>query len=223
MAKQTMMSWSTGKDSALATWRLINDPAINLSGLFCTINRTFSRTTMHAVRTELLEVQASRMGMHLDVIGIPYPCSNEEYEKAMGEFVDSALARDVQCFGFGDLYLEDIRDYRIDKLAGCGIEPVFPIWSRDTPALAREVIDCGIKAIITCVDPKQLDAEFAGREFNGEFLDDLPDHVDPCGENGEFHTFVFDAPMFSTPIPVVRGPVVERDGFIFSDLMHDEP
>ncbi len=173
---------------------------------------------MHAVRLKLLEMQAAQLGMPLDILEIPHPCSNDEYEAIMQDFVDVATNRGIECFAFGDLYLEDIRDYRISKLQNSSITPVFPLWQQPTDKLALEMIQGGLKAVITCVDPKQLSGDFAGRCYDQEFLDDLPAGVDPCGENGEFHSFVFDAPMFKERIAVSVGHKVERDGFIFVDV-----
>jgi uncharacterized protein (TIGR00290 family) len=213
-----MLSWSSGKDSAWALHRLQQDPGIEVTGLFTTINKTYSRVAMHAVRVELLTQQAERLRLPLHLIEIPSPCSNREYEQAMTAFTEKATRLDTDCFAFGDLFLEDIRQYRITQLEGTGIAPLFPIWGLATDELSRTMINKGLKAVITCVDPAQLPAEFAGRTYDATFLAELPDSVDPCGENGEFHSFVHDAPDFRTPIDIVVGEIVTRDGFVFADI-----
>lgn len=214
-----MMSWSTGKDSAWSLHQLQQKNEYELVGLFCTINKKFARTAMHAVRVELLQEQARQIGLPLDIIEIPYPCTNEQYAEIMEEFINSIKGRGVECCAFGDLFLEDIRDYRITQLQGTGIEPVFPLWGSPTDELGQQMIAGGLKTIITCVDPKQLDPSFVGREYTEQFLVDLPESVDPCGENGEFHSFVYDAPIFKQPIDVRVTEVVEREGFVFADVV----
>ncbi len=174
---------------------------------------------MHAVRVELLQEQARSAGLPLHLIFIPYPCSNEEYEKAISSFVEKAKQEGVDCSAFGDLFLEDVRKYREDQLCGTGIEPLFPLWGIHTHELSREMVESGLRARITCLDPKQLPSSFAGREYDTSFLNDLPKGVDPCGEKGEFHRFAFDDPMFQKPISHVLGEVVQRDGFFFADLL----
>jgi diphthamide synthase (EF-2-diphthine--ammonia ligase) len=173
---------------------------------------------MHAVRRVLVEAQADRLGLALNVIEIPSPCANEVYELRMSEAIDSALGDGIEHFVFGDLFLEDVRSYREEKLAGTGISPLFPLWGLPTNVLAHSMIDSGVKAVVTCVDPSQISASFAGRSFDARLLADLPASADPCGERGEFHTFVFDGPGFSSPIDIEVGEVVERDGFAFCDL-----
>lgn len=216
---KTLVSWSTGKDSAWMLHRLQGQREHEVAGLFCTINKDAARTAMHAVRVELLHLQAERAGLPLDIIELPWPCSNNEYEAIMGEFVKTAQNRDIECFAFGDLLLEDVRNYRTGNLKDTGITPVFPVWGENTDKLAREMIAGGQQAVITCVDPAQLDKRFAGQVFDSEFLDGLPASVDPCGENGEFHTFVFDAPVFSHRIDIAVTETVERDGFVFTDVV----
>ena len=218
MKKKTLMSWSTGKDSAWAYYQLKNQPEYDLVGLFCTINKVFSRTAMHAVRVQLLQMQANSIGLPLDIIEIPYPCSNAEYEGIMQDFVDDAKSRNIECFAFGDLFLQEIRDYRIKILKDTGIMPIFPLWNQATDKLAMEMINGGLKAVITCVDPKQLNDNFVGQDYDQAFLNALPENVDPCGENGEFHSFVFDAPMFNKKINISVEEKVERDGFVFVDV-----
>lgn len=217
--KRTMLSWSSGKDSAWALHVLRRQPRFEVVGLFCTVNLAFDRVSMHAVRVELLRQQAERVGLPLQLIRIPYPCSNEEYEAIMGEFVDGAREQRVECFAFGDLFLEDVRQYRVDKLAGTGIEPVFPLWDLPTAELALEMVALGLRAKITCVDPKQLPPDFAGLDYDAAFLAKLPPGVDPCGENGEFHSFVYDGPMFAGPVSIEVGQTVTRDGFVFTDIL----
>ncbi len=216
---KTLLSWSTGKDSAWSLHVLRQSPDIEVAGLFTTVNAAFDRVAMHAVRRKLLEAQAEAAGLPLHVIEIPWPCPNEAYEAAMGAFVAEQKAQGIEAMAFGDLFLEDIRAYREAKLDGTGITPLFPLWGRETGALAREMIAGGLKARLTCVDPKKLPASFAGRAFDAALLADLPEGIDPCGENGEFHTCVFAGPMFAHAIDVELGEVQERDGFVFADLL----
>jgi uncharacterized protein (TIGR00290 family) len=183
------------------------------------VNETHDRVAMHAVRRSLLQAQADAAGLPLFVVPIPSPCPNEVYEAAMAEAVAAARTRGVEAMAFGDLFLEDIRRYREAKLAGTGLTPLFPLWGRPTEALAREMIGSGLRARLTCVDPRVVPASFAGRAFDAALLEELPAGVDPCGERGEFHTFAWAGPMFRAPIPVVQGEVVTRDGFVFADLL----
>ena len=213
------MSWSSGKDSAWALYLARTKRHVDVVGLLTTVNEAADRVAMHAVRRELLETQAARLLLDLVTVDLPSPCPNEIYAQRMGEAVALAQADGVTEMVFGDLYLEDVRAYREEMLAGTGIAPVFPLWQRPTDALAREMIDSGVRAYITCVDPRVLPGEFAGRAFDESFLRDLPDGVDPCGENGEFHSFVWDAPGFTSPIRVTPGEIVERDGFVFADVL----
>ena len=192
---------------------------LDVVGLLTTLNQAHDRVAMHAVRHELLKLQAAAAGLPLLVVPIPSPCSNDEYETAMRGALGRALEMGVTHMAFGDLFLEDVRAYREQKLAGTGIEPVFPLWGLPTPELARDMLSGGLRARLTCVDPKQLPASFAGREFELQLLRELPAAVDPCGERGEFHTFAYDGPMFSRRIPIESGKLVERDGFIFADLV----
>lgn len=217
--KKTLLSWSSGKDSAWTLYQLQQDDDIELVGLVTTVNATHQRVAMHAVRVVLLEQQAEAAGLPLHIIDIPHPCSNELYNQAMDNFFVSIEGQDITHMAFGDLYLEDIRQYRVDNLKKTGLEPLFPLWLKPTDKLAQEMLAGGLKTHITCVDPKQLPASFAGREFNQQFLDDLPEGVDPCGENGEFHSFAYAGPMFKNPIAITAGEIVERDGFVFADLM----
>lgn len=216
---QALVSWSSGKDSAWALHMLRTHGELDVVGLFTTINERFERVAMHAVRVELLQAQAAALGLPLFPIRIPWPCSNAEYETVMSQFVAKAKNQGISVMAFGDLFLEDIRQYRVEKLARTGIEPSFPIWGMATDVLARRMIQAGLRARITCADPKQLDASFVGREFDQQLLADLPSTVDPCGERGEFHTFAYDGPMFQHPVAITTGEVVERDGFVFADLL----
>jgi uncharacterized protein (TIGR00290 family) len=219
MKKKTLVSWSSGKDSAWLVHVLRRTEDIEPGALLTTVNESAQRVAMHAVRTELLEAQADALGLPLWTVAIPYPCPNETYERAMRGGVARAVADGFTHVAFGDLFLEDVRRYREERLAGTGLTPIFPLFGADTAALAREMIAAGLGARLTCVNPKSLDRSFAGREFDSRLLDDLPPGVDPCGERGEFHSFAYRGPMFSQPIPVETGIVVERDGFVFADLV----
>ena len=212
------MSWSSGKDSTLALHVARHELEVDVSTLLVTINAEADRVAMHAVRRSLLEAQAERLGIPLHVVEIPSPCPNDVYEARMATAMAEAKATGAERVIFGDLFLADIRAYREQALAGSGIEPLFPLWQRPTDALARDMLAAGIRAVLTCVDPSQLAPEFAGRQFDAALLADLPGSVDPCGENGEFHTFVYDGPGFSSPIDIEVGEVVERGGFVFCDL-----
>jgi uncharacterized protein (TIGR00290 family) len=217
---KVLVSWSSGKDSAWMV-HVLRRQGVPLGGMLTTINRPAQRVAMHAVRVELLEAQASALGLPLTAVAIPSPCSNEEYEFAMGAAVTQAVADGFTHVAFADLFLEDIRKYREERLAGTGLAPLFPLFGNDsqTARLARDMMAGGLRARITCVDPSQLDVRFAGREFDASLLCDLPAGVDPCGERGEFHTFAYDGPMFSRAIPVETGVTVEREGFVFTDLV----
>jgi uncharacterized protein (TIGR00290 family) len=229
---QTWLSWSSGKDSAWSLYVLRQGVVrrhaqrqggqAEVTGLFTTVNAAADRVAMHAVRRSLLEAQARAAGLPLHIVGIPHPCSNAEYERIMGAFVAEARGWGVEAMAFGDLFLADIRAYRERQLAGTGIAPLFPLWGRDTHALAREMIDGGLVAHVTCVDPARLDRSFAGRRLDHALLAELPAGVDPCGENGEFHTFVSAGPMLRAPIAVRPGTIAERDGFVFADLLQEE-
>lgn len=213
------MSWSSGKDSAFALDAVRSAGEVEVTGLLTTVNAEAGRVSMHAVRRVLLEAQADALGLPLHVVDLPSPCPNEVYERLMGAAMDDAKAEGVSRVVFGDLFLEDVRAYREAALAGSGVEPMFPLWGRPTRSLAEEMVGRGLRARITCVDPAQAPAELAGRWYDAELLRDLPAGVDPCGENGEIHTFVAHAPGFSRVIDVVVGEVVARDGFVFADLM----
>lgn len=219
--KRVLLSWSSGKDSAWTLHTLRQREDVEIVGLLTTFNDAFDRVAMHAVRRALAETQARAASLPLWSVPLPWPCSNEQYAALMSEVMARALREGVTHVAFGDLFLEDVRDYRIRQMKGTGLEPLFPIWSsaEETPALARRMQAAGMKAIITCVDPKQLDAAFVGRKFDAALLSDLPPSADPCGENGEFHTFCYAGPMFAAPIPVQVGEKVERDGFQFIDIL----
>jgi uncharacterized protein (TIGR00290 family) len=219
---RALLSWSSGKDSAWALHVLRRRGEVEVVGLLTTLNRDAGRVAMHAVREALLEAQASAAGLPLVKVPIPSPCSNEDYDAAMAEAVAAARSDGVRAIAFGDLFLEDIRRYREERLAGTGLEPRFPLWGADTRRLAGDMVDGGLRARLTCVDPRRLDASFAGRRFDAGLLADLPADVDPCGEHGEFHTFATDGPMFREAIEVRSGDVVERDGFVFADLIPAE-
>jgi uncharacterized protein (TIGR00290 family) len=195
---------------------------VEVAGLLTTVNETHDRVAMHAVRRALLEAQAEAAGLPLAIARIPHACSNDVYEAVMGRALEEARARGIRGVAFGDLFLEDIRRYREKQMSGTGLRLLFPLWGRPTAALAAEMLDAGVRARITCVDPRVLPASFAGREFDRQLLTDLPRGVDPCGENGEFHTFAWDGPMFRRPVAVRGGVVVERDGFVFADLLPGE-
>ena len=214
----TLVSWSSGKDSAWSLHLLQQNPEYQVAGLLTTLNNEFNRVAMHSTRREVLEAQAEAVGLPLHVVPLPWPCSNEAYEAAMRTACDTAIASGIQAIAFGDLFLEDIRRYREERLSGTGLAPLFPVWKLDTHTLLREMIAAGVKPRIVCIDPKKLAKEFAGRDLDESFLRDLPEGIDPCGENGEFHTCVYDGPMFGHPISVESGEIVERDGFVFADL-----
>ncbi len=218
MAKRTLLSWSSGKDSAFTLYLLQGTPGVEVAGLFTTVNVTHGRVAMHAVRSDLLELQASATGLPLRKLEIPYPCSNEHYERVMSNFLDEAKAEGIECMAFGDLFLEDVRKYREEKLAQAGIRALFPLWKMESHRLADQLIRKDFQMIVTCLDPKHLPCNFAGRKFDEQFLKDLPRGVDPCGENGEFHTFVYGGPILKKQLNVKVGKIVERDGFIFADI-----
>jgi uncharacterized protein (TIGR00290 family) len=216
--KRVLLSWSSGKDSAWALHILRRDPAIELCGLITTVNAEFDRVAMHGVRRTILEAQAAAAGLPLWIVPLPWPCSNEIYEQRMTELCQRAIHENVEAVAFGDLFLEDVRAYRERQLAPTGLEPLFPLWQIPTDSLAREMIAGGLRARLSCVDPKQLSSTFAGREFDLDLLHDLPPGTDPCGERGEFHTCVYAGPMFSAPLPLATGEIVTRDGFTFADF-----
>jgi uncharacterized protein (TIGR00290 family) len=217
--KKILLSWSGGKDSAWALHVLRQSGEFEVAGLLTTVNETFNRVAIHGFREELLERQSEAAGLPLWKVPLPFPCSNEEYEARMAVVCDRAVREGFTRIAFGDLFLEEIRAYRVAKLAGTGLEPVFPIWGIPTDELAAEMMAGGLRARLTCVDPRKVPAEFAGREWDAELLKELPAGVDPCGENGEFHSFAYAGPMFREAIPVSLGERVERDGFCYADLL----
>ncbi len=216
---RTLLSWSSGKDSAWTLEVLRRQGDFEVVGLVTTLNEAHDRVAMHAVRRRLLEAQAEAAELPLWVIPIPDGCSNEEYEARMRAMVQRAQREGISHMAFGDVFLEDIRAYREANLAGTGIQPVFPLWKQPTTELARTMIDAGVVAHLTCIDPRKLPRELAGRRFDHALLSELPDGIDPCGENGEFHSFVSAGPMLKHPIDVRVGEVVERGGFVFADVL----
>jgi len=219
--KQVLLSWSSGKDSAWALHLLRHQPDIHVVALLTTFNSQADRVAMHAVRRALVEAQAERTGIPLWPVELPWPCSNLEYEDLMRTACQRATAEGITAVAFGDLFLQDVRDYRIRQLQGSGLEPLFPLWQIPTPQLSREMIAAGVKAKITCVDPSKLEKSFAGQDYDLRLLQALPPQIDPCGENGEFHTAVTAGPMFARDIAVRIGETVERDGFVFTDVIPD--
>lgn len=217
--RRAWMSWSSGKDSMLALHEARRDPSLDVVGLLTTVNAAADRVAMHAVRRQLLSAQADRLGLPLHVVELPWPCSNTDYETRMAAAVRAAVQAGVRVMVFGDLFLADVRAYREEALAGTGITAVFPLWGRPTGTVARVICDLGIDAVLTCVDPAQAPAELAGRRYDEKLIAALPAAVDPCGERGEFHSFVRNGPGFASPIDLVIGEVVHRDGFVFCDLL----
>ena len=218
------MAWSGGKDSALALHRLQQSSAWQVEALLTTVTEEYDRVSMHGVRRTLLEAQAGSLGLDLIRVDIPADCSNELYDERMLAALTECKARGIEHVAFGDLFLEDVRRYREERLAQVSMQAVFPLWGLDTGRLARDFVRQGFKAITTCVDLRVLDPSFAGREFDERFLADLPPGVDPCGENGEFHSFVYDGPNLRIPLMVEVGDRVERAGFLFADFnLRDRP
>jgi uncharacterized protein (TIGR00290 family) len=213
-----VLSWSGGKDSALALWTLRREQRVEPVALLTTVTDEYARISMHGVRRELLRAQARATGLPVLEVEIPPVCSNDVYEQRMAQALASPEINGADEIAFGDLFLQDIRGYREERLAQVGKRAVFPVWGRDTGDLARTFIDAGFRAVLVCVDPRQLDASFAGRDFDDQLLRDLPHGVDPCGENGEFHTFVHAGPIFDRPVGCEVGEVSLRDGFAFCDL-----
>jgi len=216
-----LLSWSSGKDSAWALHVLRQHPDVEVVGLLTTFNEVADRVAMHAVRRSLVEAQAAAAKLPLWRVPLPFPCSNADYENRMRAVIARAREEGITHMAFGDLFLQDVREYRVRTLSDSGVEPLFPLWcsAAQTPALARTMLRDGLRAVLTCVDPRQLQESFAGRAFDAALLAALPDAVDPCGERGEFHTFCFAGPMFDREIEVRAGETVFRDGFYFTDLM----
>ncbi len=219
MVERVLLSWSGGKDSCLALTELLADGGWTVAALLTTVTEGFERVSMHGVRVDLVRRQAEALNLALDIVTIPQEASNAAYEAAMTRALTRHRTNGVAAVAFGDLFLEDIRRYREERLTGTGLRPLFPVWHRNTRDLAREFIDRGFEAILTCVDTRVLPAAFAGRGFDRALLADLPARVDPCGENGEFHTFVWAGPAFRHPVRVRRGEVVQREAWMFCDLL----
>jgi uncharacterized protein (TIGR00290 family) len=216
--KKVLLAWSSGKDSAW-TLHVLRRQNIEVSALLTTINEAADRVAMHGVRSELLAKQAGAIGLPVWQIPLPWPCTNEDYEARMAEACRRAVAEGFGTIAFGDLFLQDVRSYRERQLTGSGLTPVFPLWELPTALLARDMIDAGLRARLSCIDSRVLDATLAGREFDRALLSDLPESADPCGENGEFHTFVYDGPMFRRPLAIESGEVRNVNGFIYTDLL----
>lgn len=222
--KRVLLSWSSGKDSAWALYQLFQDPTIEVVGLATTFTSHFNRSAIHGVRRKLLHLQSLSVGLPLVEIPLPWPCSNDQYEALMAvAFEKIKLDLQIDAVAFGDLFLEDIRQYRIDQMKETKLELIFPLWLMPTDRLAREMIAGGLKASVTCLDPKTMPEELAGAQFSLKFLQSIPKSVDPCGENGEFHTFAWDGPMFKRPIPITSGAIVRRNSFVYADLLEGAP
>ncbi len=219
MKKKTLLGWSSGKDSAWALHVLRKDPKIHILGLFSVTNETYRRVSMHATRLEILKRQADAVELPFHTINIPNPCSDEQCDAIMKTFIEESRSKGIECMAFGDLFLQDVRNYREKQLHGSGIDPIFPLWEIPTKTLAEQMLASGVEAYISCVDPKKLPAAFAGQLWSKTLLTELPAKVDPCGENGEFHTIAVDGPFFRSPIRVQIGETVEREGFIFTDII----
>jgi uncharacterized protein (TIGR00290 family) len=217
--KPVLLSWSSGKDSAWALHVLQRSRQYEVAGLLTTFNQAANRVAMHAVRRELVEEQAEAAGIPLWSVELPWPCSNSDYEEAMGAACSRAAGEGIEAVAFGDLFLQDVRAYREKQMRCTGLQPLFPLWGLPTAELAREMMAGGLRAKLTCIDPKVLDAQFAGREFDERLLAELPAGVDACGERGEFHSFAYAGPMFDRQIDVAVGDVVTRDGFVFADVV----
>jgi uncharacterized protein (TIGR00290 family) len=218
--QRVLLAWSSGKDSAFCLHAL-RTQGVRVVGLLTTMNAAANRVTMHAVRHDLLQDQAEAVGLPLHTVPLPSPCPNAAYEAAMRETLRGAREQGITHVAFGDLFLEDVRRYREKRMAESGLEPLFPLWGRDTRALAEETIAAGQRSVVTCVDPRAASADLVGRAFDESLLRDLPAAVDPCGENGEFHTFAWDGPAFRYALDVAVGDVEERDGFVFADVLPD--
>jgi uncharacterized protein (TIGR00290 family) len=218
MGRRTWLSWSSGKDSAWTLHMLRQQGEYDVVGLLTTVNSAYDRVAMHGTRASVLRAQAAAAGLPLIELPLPWPCSNQQYEAVMRDACAAAVAEGVEAMAFGDLYLEDVRRYREERLAGTGIRPIFPLWGRDTHVLVAEMLNAGLRARITCVDPRKVPATFAGRELDASLLADLPPGTDPCAENGEFHTCAYAGPMFAKPLPLVPGTVEQHGDFVFADF-----
>ena len=217
--KPTLLSWSSGKDSAWSLHLLRQQGEYEIVGLLTTFNRAADRVAMHGVLRNLVRTQADAASIPLWEVDLPWPCSNEDYESAMKQTCRKAIAKGVECVAFGDLFLTDVREYREKQMRDTGLQPIFPVWGIPTRTLAQAMITSGLRAKLTCIDTQQLSREFAGREFDAQLLSELPASVDPCGENGEFHSFVYAGPMFRRAIPVALGEIVQREQFAYADLL----
>ena len=217
--KRILLSWSSGKDSAWSLHVLRQKGEYQIAGLLTTFNQEVDRVAMHAVRRSLVESQAAAAGLPLWSVPLPWPCSNEQYESLMAETCAKAVEAGIEGIAFGDLFLEDVRAYRTRQMTGTGLEPLFPVWGIPTEKLAREMVASGLRAVLTCIDTRKLDAKFAGCQFDDHFLSSLPEGVDPCGERGEFHSFVYAGPMFEQEISVLAGERIMREHFAFADLV----
>lgn len=219
--RRVWLWWSSGKDSAWALQLLRQDPEVSVERLITTVTPTFGRVAIHGTRISVLEAQASAVGVPLQLIELPYPCSNAQYEAALQPVLEEAAATDLDSMAFGDLFLEDVRKYREGILSGTGVGALFPLWGLDTTRLSRHVVEAGVEAYVVCLDPNYLGAEHAGARFDHAFLGKLPESVDPCGERGEFHTCATSGPMFQSSLDVSIGEGVEREGFVYADLLLD--
>jgi uncharacterized protein (TIGR00290 family) len=217
--KRTLLSWSSGKDSAWALHLVRQNPDVEVLGLFTVVNQAYQRVSMHATRMDLLHRQAEAVDLPLQIINLPEPCTNEECDAIMSVFVTSSASKGIECMAYGDLFLEEIRHYRENQLRGTGIEPLFPLWGIPTKALAERMLAAGLEAYVSSVDLKKLPARFAGRKWTRNLIAEFPENIDPCGENGEIHTVVVGGPMFRETIPVTIGEIVERDGFAYADII----
>ena len=217
--KRTLLSWSSGKDSAWSLHLFRQNPEYEIAALLTTFNRAADRVAMHGVRRALVQAQAVAAGIPLWEVDLPWPCTNEDYESAMLQTCKKAVESGIECVAFGDLFLTDIREYREKQLRNTGLQPIFPVWGIPTRELAEQMIDSGLRAKLACIDTKQISADFAGRDFDAQLLSELPASADPCGENGEFHSFVYGGPMFNQPVAVEAGEVVTRDQFVYADLL----
>jgi uncharacterized protein (TIGR00290 family) len=215
---KTLLAWSSGKDSAW-TLHVLRSQGVEVQALLTTLNEEAGRVAMHGVRQALLEAQAEAAGVPVWQVPLPWPCTNEDYQVRMADACRRAVAEGFDTIAFGDLFLRDVREYREQQLAGSGLRPVFPLWEIPTATLARQMIDAGLRARLSCIDTQALDSRFAGREFDAALLSDLPPSADPCGENGEFHTFAYAGPMFRAPIPVETGELREIGRFVYADLL----
>ncbi|ART79400.1 adenine nucleotide alpha hydrolase [Oceanisphaera avium] len=222
MRKKILMSWSSGKDSAWALYCLLQNPAFEVVGLFTTVNEEFHRVSMHGVRQELLKLQAQSVDLPLAIISLPNPCSNEQYNQIMASFLEQAKKRGVTAMAFGDMLLKDVRDFREQQLKKLGMEAIFPLWGLNTHLIPYDMVNAGVRALITCLDSQKIAPHVAGLELTPALLSALPNEVDPSGENGEYHTFVFDGPMFKYPLLVKVGEVITREHLVFADLLIDK-